>query len=119
MTSTTRRTMLTGARVVLPDGVADGGRVTVQGRTITDVGSSAGPAPEAADEARDLTGHWLLPGFVDMHVHGGGGASFSAGNAEEALKAVGTHRRCGTTTMVASTVTGELGDLARQAGRAQ
>ena len=51
-----------------------------------------------------------------MHVHGGGGASFSAGTAEEALTVIDTHRRHGTTTMVASTVTGELDDLAQQAG---
>jgi N-acetylglucosamine-6-phosphate deacetylase len=49
-------------------------------------------------------------------VHGGGGASFSAGTQEEALRVVDTHRRHGTTTMVASTVTGDLDDLARQAG---
>jgi N-acetylglucosamine-6-phosphate deacetylase len=117
MTSTTPRTMLTGARVVLPAGVCDGGLVAVEGRTITAAGRADGPPPPAAGaDVRDLTGHWVLPGFVDMHVHGGGGASFSAGTAEEALKVVGTHRRHGTTTMVASTVTGDLGDLDRQAG---
>ncbi|THA25807.1 N-acetylglucosamine-6-phosphate deacetylase [Streptomyces sp. RKND-216] len=124
MTAQTRRTVLTGARLVLPDGVADGGRVTVQGRTIAAVATRPGEAvpPVTAATADDevdtheLTGHWLVPGFVDMHVHGGGGASFSAGTAQEALTVVETHRRHGTTTMVASTVTGDLDDLARQAG---
>ncbi|WP_051717759.1 N-acetylglucosamine-6-phosphate deacetylase [Streptomyces megasporus] len=104
-----RRTVLTGARVVLPDGVAENGRVTVEGARI---------APDVPGEpgTLDLTGHWIVPGFVDMHVHGGGGASFSAGSAEEALRVVATHRAHGTTTMVASTVTGHLDDLARQAG---
>ncbi|GAA2386700.1 N-acetylglucosamine-6-phosphate deacetylase [Streptomyces glaucosporus] len=104
-----RRTVLTGARVVLPDGVAEGGRVTVEdGRIAADVPGEAGTL--------DLTGYWIVPGFVDMHVHGGGGASFSSGSAEEALEVVATHRAHGTTTMVASTVTGHLDDLARQAG---
>jgi len=103
-----RRTVLTGARVVLPDGVAEDGRVTVEGtRIAADVPGEPGTL--------DLTGHWIVPGFVDLHVHGGGGASFSAGSAEEALKAIATHRAHGTTTMVASTVTGDLDDLARQA----
>lgn len=104
-----RRTVLTGARVVLPDGVAENGRVTVEGARI---------APDVPGEpgTLDLTGHWIVPGFIDMHVHGGGGASFSAGSAEEALRVVATHRAHGTTTMVASTVTGHLDDLARQAG---
>ncbi|MFD1828699.1 N-acetylglucosamine-6-phosphate deacetylase [Streptomyces desertarenae] len=107
-TQPTRRAVLTGARVVLPDGVAEGGRVTVEG------GRIAEDAPGEASTL-DLSGHWLVPGFVDMHVHGGGGASFSAGSAEEALEVVATHRAHGTTTMVASTVTGHLDDLARQA----
>ncbi|MCQ8769114.1 N-acetylglucosamine-6-phosphate deacetylase [Streptomyces telluris] len=102
------RTVLAGARVVLPTGVVEDGRVTVEGRRIA--------ANESGDQAvLDLPGHWIVPGFVDMHVHGGGGASFSAGDPEEALTAIRTHRAHGTTTMVASTVTGDLDDLARQA----
>lgn len=103
-----KRTVLTGARVVRPDGVHEGGRLTIEDRRIVQ---------DAREEpgTLDLTGHWIVPGFVDMHVHGGGGASFSAGTAEEALTAAETHRRHGTTTMVASTVTGDLDDLARQA----
>lgn len=107
--STGERTVLTGARVVLPSGVEDGGTLSVEGRRIAE--NVRGVTP-----ALDLPGHWIVPGFVDMHVHGGGGASFSAGTAEQALTVIGTHRRHGTTTMVASTVTGELGDLAQQAG---
>ncbi|MFD3452488.1 N-acetylglucosamine-6-phosphate deacetylase [Streptomyces sp. NPDC058691] len=106
---TAEPTVLTGARVVLPDGVVDGGRVTVEGPSIV----ADDPGRPAA--ARDLSGHWIVPGFVDIHVHGGGGASFSAARAEDVLTGVDTHRRHGTTTMVASTVTGELDDLARQA----
>jgi N-acetylglucosamine-6-phosphate deacetylase len=120
-----RRTVLTGARVVRPYGVTDGadgngsedsgngnedsGTLTVEGRTIA--GNVRGEAPTL-----DLRGHWIVPGFVDMHVHGGGGSSFSAGTAEEALTVIGTHRRHGTTTMVASTVTDDLGGLVQQAG---
>ncbi|MFI9204894.1 N-acetylglucosamine-6-phosphate deacetylase [Streptomyces sp. NPDC053048] len=102
------RTVLAGARVVLPTGVAEGGRVTVEdGRIAHDV---PGESPTL-----DLTGHTIVPGFVDMHLHGGGGASFSSGTAEEALTTIRTHRAHGTTTMIASTVTGDLDDLARQA----
>lgn len=108
------RTVLTGARTVLPDGVVENGRVTVDGTRITAAGTAAGSADGA--ESVDLSGYWLLPGFVDMHVHGGGGASFSSATAEESLRVLQTHRAHGTTTTVASTVTGEPDDLARQAG---
>ncbi|MGW2711187.1 amidohydrolase family protein, partial [Streptomyces sp. NPDC001356] len=100
--------MLTGANVVLPTGTVKNGQVAVDGRRI------AGTAPAGA-EVVDVTGHWLVPGFVDIHNHGGGGASFS-GTAEQILTAVHTHRLHGTTTLVASTVTDEMDLLARQAG---
>ncbi|MFE5122268.1 N-acetylglucosamine-6-phosphate deacetylase [Streptomyces sp. NPDC056669] len=113
-----QRTVLTGARVVLPGGVVDNGRVTVEGTRISAAGSAADTASgpgEEAERALDLPGRWIVPGFVDLHVHGGGGASFSAGTPEESLTAIRTHRLHGTTTMLASTVTGDLDDLARQA----
>ena len=103
------RTVLAGARVVLPTGVVDDGPVIVDGARI------AGSTPSSAPTL-DLSGHWLVPGFVDLHNHGGGGASFTSGTVEEVLQGVHTHRLHGTTTLVASTVTGEMDDLAQRAG---
>ncbi|MGW1316777.1 N-acetylglucosamine-6-phosphate deacetylase [Streptomyces sp. NPDC002426] len=102
-------TVLAGARVVLPTGTVENGRVIVEGTRI---------AGSTRDDTRtvDLSGHWVVPGFVDMHNHGGGGASFATGTAEDALTAVRAHRARGTTTVVASTVTGDMDFLARQAG---
>ncbi|WP_330305473.1 MULTISPECIES: N-acetylglucosamine-6-phosphate deacetylase [unclassified Streptomyces] len=103
------RKVLAGARVVLPTGIVDGGRVIVEGTRI------AGSGPADA-ETIDVRGHWLVPGFVDLHNHGGGGASFTSGTVEEVLKGVHTHRLHGTTTVVASTVTGDMDGLAQRAG---
>ncbi|AKJ12384.1 N-acetylglucosamine-6-phosphate deacetylase [Streptomyces incarnatus] len=100
--------VLTGARVVLPTGVVDDGRVAVEDTRI------AAAATEHA-EVLDVSGHWLVPGFVDIHNHGGGGASFS-GTPDQIMKAIATHRAHGTTTLVASTVTDEMDLLVRQAG---
>ncbi|RZU14979.1 N-acetylglucosamine-6-phosphate deacetylase [Streptomyces sp. BK239] len=100
--------VLTGARVVLPTGTVPDGSVTVVGTRI----SAATPADA---QLIDVKGHWLIPGFVDLHNHGGGGASFS-GPADDVLKAVHTHRLHGTTTLVASTVTDDMDALVRQAG---
>lgn len=101
--------VLTGARVVLPTGTVDNARVVVEGTRI------AATAPGDAGTT-DLSGHWLVPGFVDIHNHGGGGASFAGGSAEDVLKGVRAHRAHGTTTVVASTVTADLDFLGRHAG---
>ncbi|EFF91704.1 N-acetylglucosamine-6-phosphate deacetylase [Streptomyces sp. e14] len=100
--------------MVLPTGIVDGGRVIVDGTRIADTGTGPGTAPAGA-ETLDVSGHWLVPGFVDLHNHGGGGASFS-GSADDVMTAVRAHRAHGTTTLVASTVTDDMGVLTKQAG---
>ncbi|MFF5976749.1 N-acetylglucosamine-6-phosphate deacetylase [Streptomyces sp. NPDC012769] len=102
-------TVLAGARVVLPTGIVENGRVIVENGRITGAAHEDTPA-------LDLTGHWLVPGFVDMHNHGGGGASFTSGTVDEILTGVHTHRLHGTTTVVASFVTGDTDFLGRRAG---
>ncbi|MET9896013.1 N-acetylglucosamine-6-phosphate deacetylase [Streptomyces sp. NPDC006465] len=102
--------VLAGARVVLPTGIVHDGRVIIDGARI-----SGGQAPADAP-VTDLSGHWLVPGFVDIHNHGGGGASFTSGTVEDVLRGIHTHRLHGTTTVVASTVTGDMHGLAERAG---
>ncbi|MBY8339950.1 N-acetylglucosamine-6-phosphate deacetylase [Streptomyces sp. KC 17012] len=107
--ATTHPQVLSGGRVVLPTGTVPDGRVIVEGTRIT------AAAPENA-QVIDVTGHYVVPGFIDIHNHGGGGASFTSGTVEEVLKGIHTHRLHGTTTVVASTVTGDMDFLAQRAG---
>ncbi|MCT9142701.1 N-acetylglucosamine-6-phosphate deacetylase [Streptomyces violarus] len=102
-------TVLTGATVVLPTETVRNGRLTIDGTRITRT------TPENA-QVIDVTGHYVIPGFVDIHNHGGGGGSFTSGSAEDILKGIHTHRLHGTTTLVASTVTGDLDFLTQRAG---
>ncbi|GAB3181958.1 N-acetylglucosamine-6-phosphate deacetylase [Nesterenkonia halophila] len=76
---------------------------------IVEVGD--GPPPSTPDVVVD--DGVLAPGFLDVHCHGGGGASFSEG-AEVAATARAAHRVAGTTTMLASLVTEPLDVLAEQ-----
>lgn len=96
-------------RVVLPDEVIEDGIVEFDGAVITAVGPAPGdPGPRAT------TSDLVLPGLVDLHCHGGGGASFpDATDADRAMVAVLEHRRHGTTTLVASLVTAPGDVLAR------
>ncbi|WP_328413282.1 N-acetylglucosamine-6-phosphate deacetylase [Streptomyces violaceus] len=107
--TTGQPTVLSGATVVLPTETVNNGQVAIHGTRITTT------APENATVI-DVTGHYVIPGFVDLHNHGGGGASFTSGSAEDLLKGIHTHRLHGTTTLVASTVTGDLDFLTGRAG---
>ncbi|WP_432984521.1 N-acetylglucosamine-6-phosphate deacetylase [Dactylosporangium sp. CA-233914] len=90
-------TVVSGVRVVAGDRVIDNGFVRVEGERIAEVGAS-----EAAEEGSAAV---VVPGFVDIHVHGGGGATFTTGDAHDARKAAAYHLGHGTTTMLASLVT--------------
>lgn len=95
-------------RVVTPDRVLAPGWLRLEGGRIAAVGEGEAPEPPA------YRGHWALPGFIDMHVHGGGGASFTQGGRDDARRAAAFHRAHGTTGIVASLVTAPVGDLERR-----
>jgi N-acetylglucosamine-6-phosphate deacetylase len=80
-------------RIVTPDGMVDGALRLEDGRIAA---IEPGPVPEDAP--------WLVPGFVDIHCHGGGGHTFTTGDAVAARAAAEFHRAHGTTTVFASLV---------------
>jgi N-acetylglucosamine-6-phosphate deacetylase len=88
-------TLLTGARVVAPDAVLDPGWVELDGARIVGVGRGHRAG------GTDLHGAWLVPGFVDLHMHGGGGADATKG-ADDMATAVAFHRGRGTTSTLVS-----------------
>jgi N-acetylglucosamine-6-phosphate deacetylase len=100
----TADTVLTGRELLRP------GWIDVRNSVLHAVG--AGPAPSPPD--RDLGAVTVTPGFVDTHVHGGGGANFSAASAADTATVVALHRRHGTTTLVASLVTADKAELLHQ-----
>ncbi|HEU4541633.1 MAG TPA: N-acetylglucosamine-6-phosphate deacetylase [Jiangellaceae bacterium] len=95
-------TMISGGRIVTPDGILADGWLQIDGRTIARLGS--GEPPEPRDH--ELDGAWVVPGFVDIHVHGGGRASYVPGDQDQAVTAAALHRQHGTTTTMASLVSG-------------
>lgn len=57
-------TAFRGATLVLPDRLVDGGTLVLEGERIVDVST------RPVGDARDLRGMIIVPGFVDVHVHG-------------------------------------------------
>ncbi|MFC6933957.1 N-acetylglucosamine-6-phosphate deacetylase [Actinomadura yumaensis] len=100
------------------DGVAEGRRpVPAEGERADaaadrDVrGNQPVTRPRQGETVVDLDGQYVVPGFVDMHVHGAAGASYQTGRADDALRAVEHHRANGTTTTMAGLVTGSEREL--------
>ena len=103
-------TVYAGARVVTPGGVLDRGWVSVEDGRIAAVGADAPPAG-----AHQLSGGWLLPGFIDVHVHGGGGFDVTKSCADMRA-AVEFHRRHGTTRTLVSLMAAPVDALCEQLG---
>ncbi|MHA8051168.1 N-acetylglucosamine-6-phosphate deacetylase [Aquirufa sp. ROCK-SH2] len=59
----------------------------------------------------DAKGNFVSPGFIDIHIHGGGGADFMDGTMEAFLQVAQTHAKYGTTSMLPTTLTCEKEDL--------
>lgn len=104
-------TVLAGARVVVPGAALPDGWVEVVDGRIVAVGTGLVPRTETID----LDGDWLLPGFIDLHMHGGGGHDVTA-SAQDVAAAVDFHRRHGTTRTLVSLVTAPLDALVEQLG---
>jgi N-acetylglucosamine-6-phosphate deacetylase len=108
--------LLAAGRVVTPEGVLSPGWILVTGDLIGAVGPGDGRDRAAPGlPVIDMRGQWVLPGFVDLHVHGGGGTSFTEGTAEDARNTAAFHRAHGSTTMVASLVTAPLDEMEARA----
>jgi len=100
------QTLIIGANVVTPEGVLEGGWIWWQDGRIAGIGGSEAPPPEAAGAERvDGAGGWVLPGFIDVHVHGGAGHDFMDADREGIDAITKFHARHGTTGMLATTLT--------------
>src|SRR5665213_2490603 len=64
-----------------------------------------------ADITLDAKGNYISPGFIDIHVHGGGGSDFMDSTVKDFLTIAETHLRFGTTALVPTTLTAEKDDL--------
>jgi N-acetylglucosamine-6-phosphate deacetylase len=100
-------TLISAGTMVVDGQVCRPGWLQATGRQILECG--AGTPPQRADV--DFTDSIVVPGFIDMHVHGGGGASYTAAGGPDIAGAAGFHLRHGTTTTLASLVTAAPAEL--------
>jgi len=97
--------VIENATAILPDRLLPEARVVLRAGRIAEVGPAGKRAPRDA-RVVDAGGGYVSPGFVDVHVHGGGGADFMDGTPEAVRTVCATHARHGTTTIFPTTTTG-------------
>lgn len=94
--------LIKNAKVVLSDTVTDKASVLVLDGKIAEIDCKS--APEGI-ETIDADGQYLLAGFIESHVHGGGGADFMEGTVEAFETVTKTHLKHGTTALVPTSMT--------------
>src|ERR1700731_1756717 len=90
------------ARLVLEDQIVDKGLVLVKDDLIDTVDQGV---PPDRYERIDAKGHYLAPGFIDLHVHGGRGSEFLDATADAFLTAADFHLSGGTTALCPTAAT--------------
>lgn len=92
--------LLKNGRLALPDTVTEPQNLLIKDEIIFEIG-----AEDGAERTIDIMGGYVFPGFVDIHVHGGGGSDFMDGTVEAFETAIKAHLRRGTTTLVPTAMT--------------
>ncbi|MBK1440886.1 N-acetylglucosamine-6-phosphate deacetylase [Parapedobacter sp. ISTM3] len=90
-------------RIITPNRVIVDGQLLLSEGKIVEVSDGNIDAPNS--EIIDAKGSYVAPGFIDMHVHGGGGADFMDGSIDAFLTAAKTHVRYGTTALLPTILT--------------
>jgi N-acetylglucosamine-6-phosphate deacetylase len=117
--SNNKITALVNGRVLTDRGLVEGRCVLVAGGRILDVVDAA-DARLAQAQQRDLGGHLLLPGFIDLQVNGGGGVLFNDAPSVEVIREIGrAHRKFGTTGFLPTLISDDLDVVAKAIEAAQ
>jgi len=96
-------------KIITPHQIIDGGCVLITGETITNVAEKNIEIENAIEI--DAQGKYVSAGFIDIHVHGGGGHDFMDGDEDAFLKIAETHAQYGTTSMLPTTLTATKEEL--------
>lgn len=103
--STAQERWIIGADVVTEQGIIKQGVVQIIGTTIAGIYQHGEKTPPAGADVVDAQGSWLLPGFIDVHVHGGYGADFMDAKVSSLETITRFHSSMGTTSIMATTMT--------------
>ncbi|RZM14254.1 MAG: N-acetylglucosamine-6-phosphate deacetylase, partial [Pedobacter sp.] len=105
----TSYTKIYNANIITPSGLLKDGTLIIADGKIAEVSAKNIEVANAVEI--DAQGNYVSPGFIDMHVHGGGGHDFMDNTLEAFLTIAKTHARYGTTALMPTTLSCEKEDL--------
>ncbi|MDO5395389.1 MAG: N-acetylglucosamine-6-phosphate deacetylase [Bacteroidales bacterium] len=91
-------TQILNGKIFTPAGWVEGGSVVIDGTRIEKILNHSNRL-DGVDKVIDAKGSYVLPGGIDIHVHGGGGRDFMEGTEDAFVTAVEAHRKHGTTSI--------------------
>ncbi|WP_421943296.1 N-acetylglucosamine-6-phosphate deacetylase [Pedobacter sp.] len=97
------------ANIITPEGILKGGTLVIENDKIAEVSAGNVDVPSAFEI--NAGGKIISPGFIDLHVHGGGGHDFMDNTIDAFLSIASTHARYGTTSLMPTTLSCEKTDL--------
>jgi len=100
---------LKNGMILTPFRAIRGGTVVIRDGLLVGVHDRDVDVPGAVE--LDVKGRYVAPGFIDIHVHGGGGHDFMDGTDTAFLRIAELHAQYGTTSLVPTTLTAEKEDL--------
>lgn len=104
-----KKLKITNCGIITPKRIIENANLLADNGIISAISNNA--IDEKADIILDAKGNFLSAGFIDIHVHGGGGSDFMDGTVEDFITVAETHALFGTTSLVPTTLTSEKEDL--------
>ncbi|MEX2573172.1 MAG: N-acetylglucosamine-6-phosphate deacetylase [Balneolaceae bacterium] len=105
------RKKIFNGRILTPFRTLHSGTVVISGEKIVEIKEGNADVPDALEI--DAGGKFIAPGFMDLHVHGGGGHDLLDSSVEAFLGMAEAHVQHGTTSMYPSAASGDLNELMR------
>ena len=87
------RLIITNGKLILPTGIEMGQILICENGKIEQIIPNESYQPLVGDKVIDARQNYVSPGFIDMHIHGGGGHDFMDGTVEAFLGVAETHAK--------------------------
>lgn len=100
---------ISNGQIITPGKIIPNGSILIDDGKIVEITDH--PSGLTNTLSIDAQGKYISPGFIDLHVHGGGGADFMDGDVDSFLTVAATHARFGTTSLMPTTLTSEKEEL--------